>query len=305
MNIVTSVGHDPVKLHHFIVYYKSIGVDDFHVVVWGDSEKVPYDDIVAVLDSHDLSVYKDYRDIQINDIRFLSNIYNEAVTTKPDEWWIVADLDEFNIFPDSLEDYITKLDSSGQTHAKGIMLDRIGVGGALSELQMDDVIWEKFPNVGYISKQVRHCAAITVPLFKKGDTNLELGIGQHRVDELLLQRQYTGIDVVRASTIEKDNLERGNSFWQDNTVETHHFRWSKLDHDLLKDTENWWVLQPPQVNMHRELQREVDYLEANPTIDMSNALFLVDGSPHTDKAYGGYEHWQTVIDDPANSWQAP
>jgi len=48
-NIITTVGLDPILLHHFIKHYKSIGVDNFYIVVWGDSKEVKYDEIVNVL----------------------------------------------------------------------------------------------------------------------------------------------------------------------------------------------------------------------------------------------------------------
>ena len=49
INLVTTVGLDPILLHHFIKYYKQLDVDNFYIVIWGDSEKVRYDEIVNVL----------------------------------------------------------------------------------------------------------------------------------------------------------------------------------------------------------------------------------------------------------------
>ena len=63
INIVTTVGLDPILLHHFIKHYKSIGVDNFYIVVWGDSKEVKYDEIVNVLKRYDLEVYEDLRDV--------------------------------------------------------------------------------------------------------------------------------------------------------------------------------------------------------------------------------------------------
>ena len=62
-NIITTVGLDPILLHHFIKHYKSIGVDNFYIVVWGDSKEVKYDEIVNVLKTYDLEVYEDLRDV--------------------------------------------------------------------------------------------------------------------------------------------------------------------------------------------------------------------------------------------------
>ncbi len=85
-NIVTTVGLDPILLHHFIKHYKSIGVDNFYIVVWGDSKEVKYDEIVNVLKRYDLEVYEDLRDVNNGSPQFLTDIYNKITSTKPDDW---------------------------------------------------------------------------------------------------------------------------------------------------------------------------------------------------------------------------
>ena len=82
VSLVTTVGLDPILLHHFIKHYKSIGVDNFYVVIWGDSDRVKYDEIVEVLDNHGLEVYEDLRDIKSGDNQFLTDTYNRITSTK-------------------------------------------------------------------------------------------------------------------------------------------------------------------------------------------------------------------------------
>ena len=73
INIVTTVGLDPILLHHFIKYYKQLGVDNFYIVVWGDSKKVKYKEIVDVLETHNLEIYKDLRDVNTGDAKYLTD----------------------------------------------------------------------------------------------------------------------------------------------------------------------------------------------------------------------------------------
>ena len=49
INVVTTVGLDTILLHHFVTHYKSLGVDNIYVVVWGDSKKVKYKASVNLL----------------------------------------------------------------------------------------------------------------------------------------------------------------------------------------------------------------------------------------------------------------
>ena len=155
-NIVTTVGLDPILLHHFIKHYKSIGVDNFYIVVWGDSKEVKYDEIVNVLKRYDLEVYEDLRDVNNGSPQFLTDIYNKITSTKPDDWWIVADLDEFAVFPKPLDKFIYEdLVYNDIDFMHGIMLDRIGKNGEFSELKYDDDIWEEIPNVGFINRFIR------------------------------------------------------------------------------------------------------------------------------------------------------
>ena len=183
-NIVTTVGLDPILLHHFIKHYKSIGVDNFYIVVWGDSKEVKYDEIVNVLKRYDLEVYEDLRDVNNGSPQFLTDIYNKITSTKPDDWWIVADLDEFAVFPKPLDKFIYEdLVYNDIDFMHGIMLDRIGKNGEFSELKYDDDIWEEIPNVGFINRFIRDNDVRWCGLLKG---KYELSAGQHTLTHLLM-----------------------------------------------------------------------------------------------------------------------
>ena len=272
INLTTTVGLDPILLHHFISYYKTIGVDNFYVVLWGDSKKVKYDEIVEVLDNHGLSIYKDYRDVNTNDNFFLSQIYNEIISTKPEEWWVVADLDEFNVFPKDIKSYISKLISNNKKFACGLALDRIGEEGEFCELSYDDNIWEKFPNVGFVSKLIRKGDVRSIPLLKG---NLKLALGQHY------------LELKPPHFHEFDRQDRRSDFWKKNMVETHHFRWSKESLNFLKDRGNWWLSCLP------EMDRTIRYMLKNEKININNPKYLIERSPQA--KYGKYSNWREAI----------
>ena len=55
INLVSVMGTDPILSHHFIKYYKSLGIENFYIVLWGDSNKAPYREVIEVVKSHDIN----------------------------------------------------------------------------------------------------------------------------------------------------------------------------------------------------------------------------------------------------------
>ena len=270
VNLVTTVGLDPTLLHHFIKYYKSIGIENFYIVVWGDSEIVKYDEIVNVLKTYNLEIYKDLRDVKTGNSIFLTDIYNEVVATKPDEWWIVADLDEFAVFPKPLEQFIYEdLMYNDIDFVYGIMLDRIGENGEFSELTYDDNIWKKFPNVGFISRSIR-----------KNDVNWAG----------LLKGKYKLYEGQHKFTHFPNSHEEYANYIKDNKslIQIHHFRWKKdhidIEKEYVKMGEKWWGAQH---------QKVLDYMLEHNKIDVKDSRFLIENCPN-DK-FDSYSKWNDVL----------
>ena len=289
-NIVTTVGLDPILLHHFIKHYKSIGVDNFYIVVWGDSKEVKYDEIVNVLKRYDLEVYEDLRDVNNGSPQFLTDIYNKITSTKPDDWWIVADLDEFAVFPKPLDKFIYEdLVYNDIDFMHGIMLDRIGKNGEFSELKYDDDIWEEIPNVGFINRFIRDNDVRWCGLLKG---KYELSAGQHTLTHLLMHpdgwKEYI-----------KDNPPK---------IQVHNFTWRNYDIQKVKYyMEYWkpilsWTDSDGNDHIHYpydEYTKIDDYLKENEKINISDSRFLIEKCPN-DK-FDSYLKWEDIIQLPAFS----
>ena len=56
VNLVVVTGIDPILLYHYIKHYKQLGVDNFYIVIWGDSKDVKYDETIAVLNDYNLKL---------------------------------------------------------------------------------------------------------------------------------------------------------------------------------------------------------------------------------------------------------
>jgi len=68
----------------------------------------------------------------------------------PNDWWVVADIDEFHLYPnDDINTLLSDCEEFGWEIVRGGFIDRIGRGGEFSELKTDISIWEQFPNAGF------------------------------------------------------------------------------------------------------------------------------------------------------------
>ena len=264
INIVTTVGLDPILLHHFIKYYKQLGVDNFYIVVWGDSKKVKYKEIVDVLETHNLEIYKDLRDVNTGDAKYLNDIYNDIISDKPNEWWIVADLDEFAVFPKPLKEFIQE-DLVNNDFAYGLVLDRVGENGEIDELKYEDDIWERFPNVGLVSHNIRENNNIWCGLLKG---KYELGVGQHGLKQI-------NFDINKVK------------------IQVHNFTWKKSDIQKIKYYMKLWKPGTDYPFWINEYVRVDNYLKKNKKIDILDDKFLIERC--TGDKFDSYSEWGDLL----------
>ena len=225
VNLVTTVGLHPILLDAFIRHYKSQGFEDkaFHIVVWGKSENVDFPAIEKVVKNHGIKIYEDMRDEPMGSF-ILTDIYNNITSTKPNDWWAVADVDEFQVYNQSgwyghrvrsdlsLNSVIKFCDENKYEYHIGMLIDRIGVDGKLSKLDYGDNPFEVYPHVGYVSYSVRNNEYGKVVLQKGHHT---LGGGQHEI------------------------LDGGLGQWRDHCsieahrlIPVHHFCWTDKTHQV-------------------------------------------------------------------------
>ena len=60
----------------------------------------------------------------------VTELYNEVKMTKPNDWWIVSDDDEIQIYPKPIEEMIDECEVKGWEFITGGFLDRIGEDGS-------------------------------------------------------------------------------------------------------------------------------------------------------------------------------
>jgi len=267
VNLVTTIGLQPKLLDAFIRHYKKQGFESkgFHIVVWGKSEKVNFEEIEKVLGWHDIKVYEDMRDEPMTS-NILTQIYNNVTSTKPNDWWSVADIDEFQVYNQSgwhsaryrsdisLKSTIKFCEDNKYDFNLGKLVDRFGVDGKLSDFEYGDNLFEIFPNVGNLSHRIRG-NDLTKVVLQKGHINL--GGGQHVV---LLEngREPTGDEWLNCS---RD--------WS-HLIPVHHFCWtsetSKVKLDMIES----------EMDVGNECQKVFDFIDGENRINLDNKEYFVE-----------------------------
>lgn len=222
IRLVSVVGHGVGLLPHFINHYKNY-VDEIQLVTY-ETDRYPditnqVNDIIRDYDF--VKVVKTIQD-RVFDWEKVTKLYNFIKSKHPNDWWIVADIDEFHLYPeDSLNLLISDCDKNGWDIVRGGFIDRIGDGGEFVELDptIENSIWKQYPNAGFFRYPMSNACPNKICVVKG---YIEITSGQH----------YAMIN--------------GNTTWRwqgwnhplinpNSTVQVHHFKWDKTCVDRIKD----------------------------------------------------------------------
>ena len=70
---------------------------------------------------------------------------------KPDDWWIVADDDELQLYSKPTYQIIEECEEYGHEFVCGGFVDRIGDNGNFPKITMESNVWEEIPEAGFFA----------------------------------------------------------------------------------------------------------------------------------------------------------
>ena len=224
IRLLTVIGHGTNLLPQFIEHYQT-QVDEIHIVVY-------VSDIAVNLEKEVNDIIKNYDNIMIVkvvkervfDWDKVTTLYNFMKYKKPNDWWVIADIDEFHLYPnDNLDKLINDCQENGWDVVRGGFIDRIGDDGTFPELN-DTSIWEQFPNGGFFRYPMSNACPNKICVVKG---KIEITSGQH----------YAKIN--------------GHTTWgwqgwahpliapyETHSVQVHHFKWDKTSIDRVRAVAN-------------------------------------------------------------------
>jgi hypothetical protein len=271
-NLVTVVGENTHILPHMLKHYED-KVDKVYVVVYRQSEN---DDILEKVENLGITPYKVVTEPKYNWNK-VTDLYNETKRTKPNDWWIVSDDDELQVYPEPIEDIIENCERSGYDFVTGGFLDRIGINGTFPKVDRDTNLHKTFPLAGFFRYPMSGACPNKVTLMKGYQ---DITPGQHYAQ-----------------------FKDGTNSWgkkhpkrmpiEEVFTQVHHFKWDSTCISRIKKVAN--------TNMMYAYSQEYKLMydaikDTGDKIDIKNPDFLVEKlkeSSYID--YMDYSNWNNLI----------
>lgn len=270
------VGHGTNLIPHFVDHYSNY-VDEIQLIVY--QSLIQPSLITEVKD-----IVKDYKNVKIVktiedrvfDWEKVTALYNIIKSKSPNDWWVIADIDEFHLYPDDdIKKLINKCEKFGWDLVRGGFIDRIGPDGEFSELKDSINIFKQFPNMGFFRYPMSKACPNKVCIMKG---HVEITAGQH----------YAKINGQTTWRWQGWNHPLINP---DSFVQVHHFKWDKTSIDRVKA-----VASINQEYAYSEEYRLM-YKELGKTkfkINLNNPEFMFEKS-NGQAEFKRYKQWDKLI----------
>lgn len=276
--LLTVLGHGVNLVEHHINHYLNY-VDEIQYVIY-ETDLYPtlYDDVNSIIKKYNnvriVHVVKD----RIFDWEKVTKLYNFIKSKKPNDWWIISDIDEFHLYPnDDLDGLINDCERNGWEVVRGGFIDRVGKDGDFVEIKENENIFKQFPTMSFFRYPLSQACPNKICLVKG---SVEITNGQHyaKIDgQITWKWQGWGHPLIAPIDT--------------HSIQVHHFKWDKSCIDRIKAVAD--IKQDYSYSKEYELL----YNELKKTkfrINLEKSEFMVilsDGQPE----YHRYHKWNKLI----------
>ena len=230
-------------------------MDEIFVVLYAHHKKDPIiEQGLHILEKFNLKPHKIVYERPFDWARVTEH-YNETKLLKPDDWWVVADDDELQLYSKPTWEIIDECEEYGYDFVTGGFVDRIGDNGDFPNITMESDVWKEMPQAGFFRYPLSNACPNKVTLMKG---NVKVSNGQHYV-EFEDGTTSWGSEHPKRYPIEK------------NFTQVHHFKWDSSVLDRLQQVgkssigESWG----------HEYQLMYDEIKDNDfKIDLANPEFM-------------------------------
>lgn len=274
IRLVTVIGHGSNLIPHFINHYET-KVDEINFVIYvSDVNSNLEEEVYQRVNNHPkvkiVSVVKD----RVFDWNRVTELYNQTKMSYPNDWWVVADIDEFHVYLNPIKFIVDDCEKNGYELVRGGFIDRIGPDGEFAELEDDKYIWEQFPNAGFFRYPMSSACPNKVCIMKG---HIEITSGQH----------YAKIGGQTTWKWQGWNHPLISDY---HSVQVHHFKWDKTSINRIKS-----VASIKQVYAFSE-EYDKMYKALSKTkfkIDLKNKDYMFESNQVRPK-YDEYRNWNKL-----------
>ena len=272
-NLVTVVGENTHILPHMLKHYEDI-IDKAYVCVYQQGND---DGILQEIEELGIEPFMVFTEDKYNWNR-VTEIYNTVKQTKPNDWWIVADDDELQVYPEPIEDIIEKCEKYGYDFVTGGFLDRIGIDGTFPKVTRETDIHRAFPNAGFFRYPMSGACPNKVTLMKGYQ---DVSPGQHYA-------------VFPDGTNSWGKKHPKRMPIEDCFVQVHHFKWDETCVERIKKVAD----NKKEYSFSEEYNVMYDAIkDSGWKIDIKNTEYLVEELREFSYIeYNDYTKWSTLTD---------
>ena len=272
INLVTVVGENTHILPHMLKHYEG-KVDKVFVVVYRQKDN---DTILEEIEDLGITPYWVVTEPKYNWER-VTHIYNTVKLQHPNDWWIVSDDDELQVYPRPIEDIVEQCERQGYDFVTGGFLDRIGPNGTFPKVTRETDLHKAFPLAGFFRYPMSGACPNKVTLMKGYQ---RITSGQHYA---LFE---DGKNSWGASHPKRMPIEEV-------FTQVHHFKWDSSVLRRLKKVAD--INQPYAYSEEYQLMYDA-IKDSGWKIDIENNEFLVEELKEFSYIkYSDYKHWSTLI----------
>ena len=273
LNLVTVVGRNTHILPHMLKHYEGM-VDKIYVGVYRQHEN---DGILEEVRELGIEPFMVVTEPKYNWNK-VTEMYNTIKRTKPNEWWIVSDDDELQVYPYDIRDIIKECEENNFTFVTGGFLDRLGEGGTFPIVERDSDIHKLFPYAGFFRYPMSNACPNKVTLMLGSQ---DVTSGQHYADFGYNKnswgrwhRKRMPIDIV--------------------FTQVHHFKWDSTCKDRIKEVADTRI----EYSWFWEYEKLYEELEkSNWVVDINKPEFLFEKLDNFSYInYNDYSKWDMLRD---------
>lgn len=274
IRLVTVTGSRTNTLKHMLNHYKNM-VDEMYIVVYEWDGFSTYDEVCEIIKEFPTAQIIKRATKEKFNWEYVTYLYNQTKMLFPNDWWIVADDDELQIYSKVISDIIKICDESGYEFVTGGFVDRIGKNGTFPEIKEDSNLWELFPMAGFFRYPLSGACPNKVTMCKG---YIEVTSGQHyaKVDGQTTWKWQGWNHPLRFPTTQ-------------NFTQVHHFKWDSTVLDRLQDVANV----KSEFSYSKEYQTMYDAIKSNNfKIDIYDERFLFEEVKNPSYFY--YKNWNKL-----------
>ena len=274
IRLLTVIGHGTTLLPHFIKHYQQY-VDEINIAVY-ETDMFPSlaNEVSQIIGNQDnIKIVKVIKD-RIFDWDRVTKLYNFIKSQKPNDWWVIADIDELHLYPnDNLNYLVDNCEKYGYQLVRGGFIDRIGDGGEFTEIVPEVSLFDQFPNAGFFRYPMSKACPNKVCVMKG---HIEITSGQHYA-KILGQTtwRWQGWN---------HPLINPHSF-----VQVHHFKWDSTSIERIQAVANF----KQEYAYSDEYKLMYDQLRKSRfKIDLNNPEFMFEKG---ENKFRSYKQWDKLI----------